>query len=236
MSNLQPGSHRIEISKSGYRPKTVDKELAAGGAISLSAADASLDVAAGSLALDVKPAGATLLVETRQAQIRTENKRHSPAPRRLQLPAGQYSLTFSASGHETMTVNVELVDRETKEIPVELTRQQRRVELPKKGGMEGFTAGGWTAQDGWQTRRGGDFVLYERQPSAGAFTFTVRPPAGGLFRKQPPLQWFANYTDQRNYVLFRIDGKNFSRIQVKNGATKELAKKPHGLDSKKDCQ
>jgi hypothetical protein len=93
---------------------------------------------------------------------------------------------------------------------------------------------GWSDEDGWQTRRGGDFVLYDKQPVAGTFRFTISPPGGGLFRRQAAIQWMANYRDVRNYVLYRLENRNLTRVVYTNGSAGSQAEKPHNLDARKE--
>ncbi|MCP5117563.1 MAG: PEGA domain-containing protein [bacterium] len=233
--DLQAGRHRVEISKTGYRPKVVERELAAGDSIGLTAEYANLEMAEGTVVFQVEPPSASVLVEPRRTEIKVETKRHSTVPQQSKLPVGQYNLTFSAPGYESMPITLELVDRETKSVPIELELVKVKApERPKPSGMERFPAEGWIEKDGWRTRRGGGFVLYDRDPAAGTITFTIRPPAGNILRRQPPVEWLCGYKDEKNYVLFRVDGKHFYRFVAQNGAPSQLAKIPHGLNSKKD--
>jgi hypothetical protein len=55
--------------------------------------------------------------------------------------------------------------------------------------------------------------------------------SGGLLRGRS-LEWFAGFSDPKNYVLFRMDKDSFHRIQVVNGKRNEIYKTNRFLKSK----
>ena len=77
--------------------------------------------------------------------------------------------------------------------------------------MDSWGASGWTNDQGWSVHRGGDFVLYPVSPTRGMFEFAA------LKRHGKRIRWVLRYKDPRNYLLFEIDGKTFSRKEVDNG-------------------
>ena len=80
--------------------------------------------------------------------------------------------------------------------------------------------GAWKLDNGWYVRKGGDFIGYKPAPTNGKFVFTVEQ------RRGKRVQWEADRTDSKNYVLFEIDKKTFYRKQVVNGKETELQKVP----------
>jgi len=78
-------------------------------------------------------------------------------------------------------------------------------------------------------------VLYEKQPLNGTFRFTISPPGGGLFRRQAAIQWMVNYRDVRNYVLYRIENRNLTRVVYTNGNAGSQVEKQHNLDARKEA-
>ncbi len=86
-----------------------------------------------------------------------------------------------------------------------------------------------SAEKEWFVRRGGGFVAYKAS-GAGTYSFNIMFSAGGGLLRGKDLQWVADYTDDRNYVLFRLDKSEFRRIQSVNGKRTEMVKKPHGLN------
>ncbi|HMD71104.1 MAG TPA: protein kinase [Bryobacteraceae bacterium] len=66
----------------------------------------------------------------------------------------------------------------------------------------------WTRDGEWFTRRGGDFVLYRRTPTAGTFQFTLRAKS--------KVGWVLDYSDPQNYLLFEINKQTFTSSQYTN--------------------
>ena len=84
--------------------------------------------------------------------------------------------------------------------------------------------------EGSQVRRGGGFVPYHVPRVAGHYTFAAQSHIGG-FLKHGKLQWYAGYRDDRNYVLFTLDGKHASIREVRDGKANEVARVPFNAES-----
>ncbi len=84
--------------------------------------------------------------------------------------------------------------------------------------------------EGSQVRKGGGFVAYHVPKVAGHYTFAAQGHIGGLF-KHSKLQWYAGYQDDRNYILFTLDGKHAIIHEVRNGKAIEVARMPFSADS-----
>jgi hypothetical protein len=86
-------------------------------------------------------------------------------------------------------------------------------------GMERFDGGGWTNQDMWFTRRGGNFVLYSRPFRDATISFTILlNRRGNPFSSGSRLNWVVGYLDGRNYVLLQLDREGFYRSVITGGA------------------
>jgi tetratricopeptide (TPR) repeat protein len=80
----------------------------------------------------------------------------------------------------------------------------------------------WTPDGEWFTRRGGDFVLYRRTPTAGTFQFTLRAKS--------KVEWVLDYSDPRNYFLFEIDKQTFTSSEYTNNRRTMITdRKRHGV-------
>lgn len=84
--------------------------------------------------------------------------------------------------------------------------------------------------EGSQVRKGGGFVAYHVPRIAGHYTFAAQAHIGGFF-KHSKLQWYAGYQDDRNYILFTLDGKHAIIHDVRDGKAIEIARMPFNADS-----
>lgn len=78
--------------------------------------------------------------------------------------------------------------------------------------------------------KGGGFLLLHAPKGPGRYTFTLQLRKGGGFLKAKRLQWFVNYENTKNYVLFQTDGKRFTVRRVENGKSDEIQKLPFDAD------
>jgi hypothetical protein len=61
------------------------------------------------------------------------------------------------------------------------------------------------------------------------FQFTITLPKKTLFRDKP-FQWFVDFADARNHLLFKVDRRNFQRVDKINGRDNDGPKRAHNLD------
>ncbi|MFL6447209.1 MAG: hypothetical protein ACJ746_05915 [Bryobacteraceae bacterium] len=83
--------------------------------------------------------------------------------------------------------------------------------------------------EGQQVRKGGGFVAYHVPKTSGRYTFQAQARKSGLF-KRGKLQWYAGYSDPRNYILFTVDGKHVTTREVRDGKANDVAKVPFETD------
>jgi hypothetical protein len=208
-SGLTPGQHVVELRKESYRSRKIEKRFDAGATVELSAADTTLERMPGTLKLRVTPADAKVMV-ARQG----EAARLAPDST-LSLPEGSYTVQAQAPNYAERSVTVAIAAGETKTIDLSLSRAAAAKAEPASLWED---PAGWTQENGWQVRKGGNFVALRPAQTAGSFTFTAD------LRKGKRMQWVVARTDARNYVLFQLDKKSFYRVVVVNGKDKELEK------------
>jgi len=97
-------------------------------------------------------------------------------------------------------------------------------------GMERFDMTGWTRQDAWFTRHGGNFVLYNRQLGDGTIAFTVKLDRNGNpFSSGSRLNWVVGFVDSRNYVLLQIEKDAFFRSVISSGTSQPPTRLEHHI-------
>jgi hypothetical protein len=85
-------------------------------------------------------------------------------------------------------------------------------------------APGWTQEGRLLTRRGGNDVIVAHDPAPGLYQFTI------LLQNGRRIEWYVNFTDDKNHVLFQIDGNNFNRVPVIKGQRQRAVRVRHGVD------
>ena len=208
---VNPGDHTVELRKERFMSRQLKEHFIEGGAISLAAADATLEAAPGQLTVTFTPADAKVAI----VKGNTLKMLSSGVP--IQLAAGTYTLTARTAERFTRSGTFEVI-----------AGQSRTLDLPlAPGGMSKWDdPGAWTPEKGSFIHKGGDFVLYGVVPASGTFVFSAMPAKGHV------LQWVLNYTDPRNYVLFQMDDNGFDRAVVRNGQKTDEIKVPDKGDKK----
>jgi len=200
VSTVNPGDHTVELRKEGFKLRQFKKQFAAGGTITLAAADAALEAAPesslGELKITFAPADATVAI----AKGGLLKMVSSGVP--LNLAAGTYTLTARTAEKFTRTSTLEVIGGQTKTLDLSLA---------PSGMSKWDDPGSWKHEGDAFTRKGGDFVLYGVVPASGTFVFSAMLTKGHL------LQWVLDYSDPKNYVLFQMDDNNFYRTVIRNG-------------------
>lgn len=196
VSTVNPGDHTVELRKERFLPRQFKKQFVAGGAVSLAAADATLEAAPGELKITFTPADATVAI------VKGDLLKMVSSGVPLDLPAGTYTLTARTAERFTRSSTLEVIAGQSKTLDLSLAPT----------GMSSWDdPGAWKQERESFNRKGGDFVLYGVVPTSGAFIFSA------MLTKGHPLQWVLNYSDPKNYVLFQMDDNNFYRTVVRNG-------------------
>jgi serine/threonine-protein kinase len=217
LSNLTPGEHTIELRKEQYRPKQIRRTFTAGETVVFGGTEVALERAGGTLRLNLSPADARVTI------ARTGEPPRPVSDAVVSVPEGSYTLVARAPNHGEKSVSVQVAAGETKVVDLQLTPQKPAPAVVR--GMSDFdNPAGWVKDGNWFLRRGGNFVAFRPAPVQGSFVFTASLRRGGR------LQWFLARADDRNYVLFQMDRRNYYRHEVVNGRRKELQKIPHKQD------
>ncbi len=207
VATVNPGDHVIELRKDKFKPKQIKKHFVIGSAVTLTAADAAMDQAPGELKITFTPADAQVTL-SRAGETPTKVSNGGS----LSLPAGSYTLTAKTVDAFTRSSSVEVIAGQSKSLDLSLAAS---------GMSKWDDPAGWKPDKGGSSRKGGDFVTYSVSPTTGTFVFSA------MLAKGHRLQWFVNYTDANNYILFQMDDNNFYRTVVRNGQKGDETKSPH---------
>ena len=228
-TNIQPGEHTVEIRRERFAPKRMTRIFKAGEAVELTGADVILERATGTIRVNLTPPDARLSIKRSDEQQGRGAQGSS-----LSVGEGTYTLTARANGYVEKSISVQIVGGEIKSVDLTLAKEREAVQAQtpqaKPGTIADFeNAAEWYTEGEYSLHKGGNFVLYGRTPVKGTLAFRLALLNGKR------LQWFFNYTDSKNYVLFQMDKKNFFRREVANGNSQEF-KVPHDLEKQNSYQ
>lgn len=211
VSTVNPGDHTVELRKAQFKSRQFKEHFVVGGAISLAAADASLEAAPGELKITFAPTDAKVaLVKGNSLTIVSSGVL-------LNLAPGTYTLTARTPDRFARSSTLEVMAGQSKTLDLSLA----------PAGMSKWDdPGAWKQERDSFIRKGGDFVLYGAVPVSGTFVFSAMPAKGHL------LQWVLNYADPKNYILFQLDDNNFYRSVIRNGEKTNEIKIPEKGDKK----
>jgi tetratricopeptide (TPR) repeat protein len=196
VSTVNPGDHTVELRKERFQPRQFKKHFAAGGTISLAAADAALEAAPGELTITFAPPDANVAI----AKGDLLKIVSSGVP--LSLAPGTYTLTARTAERFTRSSALEVIAGQSRTLDLSLA---------PTGMSKWVDPGAWKPEKDSFIRKGGDFVLYGVAPASGTFAFSAVPAKGHI------LQWVLNYTDPKNYVLVQMDDNSFHRTVIRKG-------------------
>lgn len=213
--SISPGDHVVELRKTGYESKRLQKRLTANAETSIASAEAILQPLTGVLVITYSPPDAQVtLMKSGEASTGVASQGS------LNLPPGTYTVQASSAGM-TRRKTVEVVAGKSAAVFISVgINGMEKWEDPSSWKQEGNT----------YTHKGGEFVLYKITPTSGTFTFDV------ILRKGKQIEWFFNYASITSYVHYVMDENNFSRSIVRNGTTTDEVKIPHKSKIKKAYQ
>ncbi len=211
VSTINPGDHTVELRKDRFKPRQFKKHFAAGGAVTLAAADAALEAVPSELKITFAPADARVAIV--KGDLLTIVNSGVP----LNLAPGTYTLTARTADGFPRSSTFEVVAGQSRTLDLSLAPT----------GMSSWDdPGAWKPEKDSFLRKGGDFVLYGTIPTSGTFVFSAMLTKGHL------LQWVFSYTDPKNYVLLQIDDNNFYRSVIRNGNKTDQIIVPHKGEKK----
>jgi hypothetical protein len=216
-SGISPGRHTLKFEGRGYEPLTLSRDFVAEQTVSLSSADVKL--ARVPTMIDVQTDAGTEVTITQAGRTIHQLK----ASARISLPEGVYEMAAKGPAGVTSTRPL------TVAAGTPMTLDVRNLIVT---GMERFDPAGWTSADAWMTRRGGNFVLYDRTGSQGTISFTIRMDRNGNpFSSGSRLNWVVGYADSTNYVMLQLDKDAFYRSVVSNGTPQPPTRLEHTIPS-----
>ncbi|MEO7652959.1 MAG: carboxypeptidase-like regulatory domain-containing protein [Bryobacteraceae bacterium] len=221
-AEVVPGDHSIELRKDPARSKPVSKRFAAGQTVQFPGTELALERPPGTLRFRVSPQGARVTI---RLQNEPESQARVVSQDSMPLPEGTYVVSANAPDYKSHLSIVVLAAGGT--ATVEVALQKREAPPPvviKTLGMREWESKSWTPDGGWYVHRGGNYVSFRPTPVDGTISFTIE------LRKGKRLQWFVNRVDDKNYIIFRMDKKNFYREQYVNGRSMGAMKISHGLE------
>ena len=88
--------------------------------------------------------------------------------------------------------------------------------------MADLTLRPWNRSGEVYTSTSSGFVFFKAQNEPGAYSFSV-------YLREKKISWIAGYRDDKNYVLFELDDKNFACRVFQNGRSRKVTSSEHGL-------
>jgi len=214
-ANIPPGRHTLQFTMKGYDTASVTRDFSAAQPLTLTAADIKLTRTAPVLELQAD-SGTEIVIAQGGRTIQQVR-----GPSKIPLPEGMYDLSAKGPAGVVNSTRVAMPAAGTMAVDV------RSLIV---SGMERFDRAGWTESDSWVTRRGGNYVLYNRTGDEGTISFTVRlDRSGNPFSSGARLNWVVGFADSRNYILLQLDKDSFYRQAVVNSVPHSTTKKDHDV-------
>jgi hypothetical protein len=214
-ANITPGRHTLQFSMKGYDTLTLTRDFTTAQPLTLGPADIKLTRTAPILELQADP-GTEIVIAQGGRTIQ-----QLKGPSKVPLPEGSYDLSAKGPAGVVTSTRVAMPASGTMAVDVRTLIVS---------GMERFDRTGWTEADSWVTRRGGNYVLYNRTGDEGTISFTVRlDRSGNPFSSGARLNWVVGFADSRNYILLQLDKDSFYRQAVVNSVPHSATKKDHDI-------
>ena len=222
-ATIAPGEHVIELTRAGFRPRIVRVSAKAGETVSVSGAEVLVsDANTGKLTISSRtPATASVI-------LRRGSNDTPISERDMELPEGDYTLIAAAPGFRGESRPVHIDGSNPAVVDVRLTA------IPQIVHMEGWEdPNAWRLDNGWYTRKGGSFVLFQGLSNAGTIEFTARHKGRQLpIFRGGHISWVVRYIDARNYDLYELDEQKISWKRFVDGKPGTEKQQPLGVKIK----
>ena len=213
--SVPPGRHTLQFSMRGYDTVTITQEFTAAQTLNLTRAEVKLTRSPVTVELAADPSTDITITQS------SKPVQQQVGPGKVLLPEGSYELIVKGPANVASSRPLTVSGPGAQVVDV------RNLVV---SGMERFDMTGWTRQDAWFTRHGGNFVLYNRQLGDGTIAFTVRlDRSGNPFSSGSRLAWVVGYIDSRNYVQLQIDKDNFYRSVIAAGTPSQPTRIEHKI-------
>ncbi|MBL8228515.1 MAG: PEGA domain-containing protein [Bryobacterales bacterium] len=215
---LEPGDHRFEIAKQGYRSRTFDKRLVAGDTLSLGRADTRLDLLQGTVRLTYAPNNARVVAR----RLEAGGAERAVTAGEVQLAPGPYEFTATANGFRPRTVRVVVESGRAHDVNLQLEVIAVPA-APKPVAPVSVWEGGVTFTD-----RGDGFASPPANVpyvfvNGGAFTGTIRFTVDWEMRRN--MTWLTHFKDFQNFVRWELNNRELNVTVVQNGKGKSKDQK-----------
>jgi serine/threonine-protein kinase len=212
---VTPGTHSVALRNGRAQSHTIERQFAGGQTVQFGAGELALQAAPGVLRVHVTPANARVTI---RAEADREAAARPVTQESLTLPEGTYVVSATAPEYSpsARTVTISAGAQETVEIA--LAARPKKAPAAVTGMSRWDDAKGWSEEGEWQIHKGGNFLGFQSEEINGRVEFNA------LLRKGKRLEWFVARTDDRNYILFRLDKKNLVAEKFVNGSSREVAK------------
>ena len=186
-----------------------------------SAGELALQAVQGVLRVHVSPAHAHVTI---RAEAEHEGAARAVTQESLTLAEGTYVVSATAPDYNSSARTVTIGAGVQATVEIALTAKAKKAPAAVTGMGRWDDARGWTQEGEWEIQKGGNFLSFQSEEVNGRIEF------GALLRKGKRLEWFVARTDDRNYILFRLDKKNLVAEQFVNGRGREVAKTQVSFD------
>jgi hypothetical protein len=215
-TGIKPGDHSIELRKQSYKTRRIEKHFEGNGAVQLTPAEVAMEKLPATIHVNATPADAKITIRRGDGPEQPFNG----AP----VPEGTYTVTGRAQNYLERSSTFTIAAGEVREIPLPLERAPAPKQAPVDSMSQWDNPSVWALVNNWFVCKGGTFAGYNHVPASGVFEFRIRLDKG------KHLQWVAARRDDRNYVHFQMDKKNFYHSQVVNGKEGPITKIGHSLE------
>ena len=218
---VAPGAHTVMLRNSHAQSRAVQHQFGAGQTLVLSAGELAMQATQGTLHVHVSPASAHLTI---RAESEHESAAKPLTQETLSLPEGTYIVSASAPEYNPSSRTVTIGGGAQAVVEISLTAKAKKAPAAITGMGRWDDAPNWSQEGEWQIHKGGNFLSFQADEVHGRIEFNA------LVRKGKRLEWFVARSDDRNYLLFRLDKKNLVVERYVNGRSREVSKTALSFD------
>lgn len=224
---VEPGDHRIEISKPGFRPRIYDKRLVAGDTWVLGRAETRLELMQGGIRLSYAPNNARVVAK----RVDGAGGERALIAGELQLAPGTYEISATANGFRPRSVRVVVEPGRVQDVSLQLEAVAAPAPV-KPAAPVSVWEGGVTFTD-----RGDGFSAPPASVpyiflNGGDFTGTVRFTVTWEMRRN--MTWLTHFKDFQNFVRWELNNRELTVTVVQNGKGKGKDQK-HRIKDLSSC-
>jgi eukaryotic-like serine/threonine-protein kinase len=218
---VTPGTHSVELRSGRAQSHAVQRQFSAGQTLQLSASELALQTPQGVLRVHVSPASAHVTI---RAEAEHESAAKPVTQETMTLAEGTYVVSATATDYNPSAKTVTVGGGTQATVDIVLAAKPKKAPAAVTGMSRWDDAKGWTQEGEWQIHKGGNFLSFQSENTNGRIEFNA------LLRKGKRLEWFVARTDDRNYILYRLDKKNLVAERYVDGKSREVAKTQVNFD------